>query len=172
MKKKTYISGSIQFTPVIVILSERDGKATFDGIKEKLDKGDPVNELEVVYLPLYNNHDMSYEDVYKAIIELLPRVAPDRHEQDRMLTLSALLANKLVPEGEFRKILEAIKLAFEDNTMFKILEENGAIKKAREMARKLLELGVSLEIVKKSSGLSDSELSEIQNGILKAAPSN
>jgi len=56
-------------------------------------------------------------------------------------------------------------LAFEDNTMFKILEENGAIKKAREMAKKLLELGVSLEIVKEGSGLSDSELLEIQQSI-------
>ena len=54
---------------------------------------------------------------------------------------------------------------FEDNTMFRILEENGAIKKAREMAKKLLELGVSLEIVKEGSGLSDSELLEIQQSI-------
>jgi len=65
-----------------------------------------------------------------------------------------------------------IKLAFENNTMFKILEENGAIKKAREIARKLLELGVSLEIVKKSSGLSDSELSEIQQSISKTVASS
>ena len=56
-------------------------------------------------------------------------------------------------------------MAFEDNTMFRILEENGAIKKAREMAKKLLELGVSLEIVKEGSGLSDSELLEIQQSI-------
>ena len=56
--------------------------------------------------------------------------------------------------------------------MFKILEENGAIKKAREIARKLLELGVSLEIVKKSSGLSDSELSEIQQSISKTVASS
>jgi hypothetical protein len=60
-------------------------------------------------------------------------------------------------------------MSFEDNTMFKILEENGAIKKAREIARGLLEFGVSIDIIKKTSGLSDNELLEIQKGLAKAA---
>ena len=63
-------------------------------------------------------------------------------------------------------------MAFEGNTMFKILEENGATRKAREIARKTLELGVPLEIVKEASGLSDSDLWEIQQSIQKATTSN
>ena len=56
-------------------------------------------------------------------------------------------------------------MAFEDNNMFRILEENGAIKKAREIAKKLFEHGMPLDIVKEIVGLSDSELSDIQLGI-------
>ena len=165
VRKKIYISGSIKFTPVIIVLSDRDGKAALDNIKQNLSQGIPVNELEVVYLPLYNNRGKSFEDIFQEIIKLLPQITSDKQEQDRLLTLSALLVNKFVPADEYKTILEAIKMAFEDNTMFKILEENGAIKKAREMAKKFLELGVSLEIVKAGSGLSDSELLEIQQGI-------
>ena len=143
-------------------MSKRSGKTTLKKIKDNLDKGESINELEVVYLPLYNNPGMTYEDVFKAIIELLPKITPDKQEQELLLTLSALLVNKFVAEEEYKSILEAIKMAYEDITMFKILEENGALKKAREMAKKLFEYGISIEIIKDTSGLSDSELLEIQ----------
>ena len=162
VRKKTYIGGSIQFRPKVVNLNKRDGQATLKRIREKLDRGEPVNPLEIVYVPLYNNSGVSYEDVYKEIIQLVPRVTPDKYEQERLLLLSALLTNKFVEKNEYRRILGAIKLVLKDNMLFKLIEEE----KTREYAIRFLELGVSADIIKKGLDLSDSEFDEIQKELV------
>ena len=164
--KKSYIGGSIKFMPKIINLSKRSGKAALKNIKEKLEKGEPVNPLEVVYVPLYNVSGMSYEGVYKEIIELMPKVTPDKHEQDRLLILSALLVNKFVEASTYKRILEAIKMVLEDNKLFKLLKEEGGTERAREAAKNFIKLGVSLDIIKKGLNLSDSELDEIQKELV------
>jgi len=166
--KISYIGGSVKFTPKVVNLNKRSGRAALKEIRGKLDKGEPVNPLAVVYVPLYNITGMTYEDVYKAIIELMPKVTPNRHEQDMLLILSALLANKFVGEDEYKRILEAIKVALEDNKFFKLLKEEGSTERARIDARNLLELGVAVDIIKKGIGLSDHEIDEIQKELVPA----
>ena len=158
VKKKSYIGGSIKFTPRIINLNERDGVAALNDIRKKLDMGISVNPLEVMYVPLYNNFGVSYENVYKTIIELMPKIMPDKDEQDKLLILSVLLANKLVPENEYQKILGATKVALANNNLFKILEDE----RDRETAKRLLELGVSVDIVKKALGLTDADIDAIQ----------
>jgi hypothetical protein len=87
------------------------------------------------------------------------------------LALSVLIANKFIPDDEYNKIIEVISMAFEDNKLFKILEDKGRLEKAREDARNLLKLGVSVDIIKQGIGLSDIEISEIQQGLALAANS-
>ena len=170
VEKKSYISRSIKFTPRVINLNARNGKAALKGIRDKLDKGAEINPLEVVYLPLYNNSGMTFKDVYKEIIGLLPKMAIDKREQERLLILSVLLANKFIEDDdEYKTILGMIKMAFEGNRMIKILEENGAIEKAREIVKGLLEFGVSIDIIKKTCGLSEDEILEIQQGLVQTA---
>ena len=59
-------------------------------------------------------------------------------------------------------------MALEDNKLFKILREEGGTERAREAAKNFIELGVSLEIIKKGLRLSDSEIDEIQKELIPA----
>ena len=162
VKKKSYIGGSIKFTPRIINLNERDGVAALNDIRKKLDMGISVNPLEVMYVPLYNNFGVSYENIYKTIIELMPKITPDKDEQDKLLILSVLLANKLA-SNEYQKILGAIKVALADNNLFKILEDE----RDREAAKRFLALGVSIDIIKKGLGLTDDEIDAIQKEVIE-----
>ena len=168
-RHKSYISRSLKFTPRIINLTKRSSKTTLAKIKRNLAAGKDINQLEIVFLPLYNHPEMTYEDIYKAIIEILPSVAPDKHEQDRLLALSVLIANKFISEDEYKKILGAIRMSFDDFKIFKILkeegEEEGRLEKAKEIAKGLFECGVSIDIIKKTTGLSDDVLLEIQDSL-------
>jgi hypothetical protein len=165
--KKSYIGPAMQFKPKIINLTKRSGKAALNKIRKNLAAGEVINELEIVFLPLYNHPKMTYEEIYRTIIELLPSITQDKHEQDRLLALSVLIANKFIPDDEYTKIIEVIRMAFEDNKLFKILENA----KARDIAKNLLKLGVSVDIVKESVGLSDSDISEIQQNLVQAVNS-
>jgi len=73
-----------------------------------------------------------------------------------------------VPEDEYRRILEAIKVALEDNKFFKLLKEEASKERDKTVARNLLELGVAVDIIKKSIGLSDHEIDEIRKELVPA----
>ena len=170
VSKRSYIGGSLRFTPRIINLNTRSGKATLKTVREKLDKGEPVNPLEVVYMPLYNNSGMTYEEVYKSIIEIIPKITPDKNEQDMLLILSALLANKFVETDEYKRILGAIKVSLAENKLFMLLKEEGREEgreeEARKVAKNLLELGISVDIIKKATGLTDSEIDKLQKELI------
>jgi len=170
VRHSSYIGGSISFTPKILNLKERDGRATLKAIREKLDRGESINPLEAVFVPLYNKGRMSYEGVYKTIIELMPRITPDKNEQDMLLILSALLANKLVDDSVFNRILEAIKVTLTDNRFFKLIKkegiEEGKKEEKRKAAKNLLILGVPIDTIKKALFLTDNEIDEIQKELV------
>ena len=52
---KSFISSTLKFKPVIINLGERNGDELLEKIKKQIDNGERINELELLYLPLYNN---------------------------------------------------------------------------------------------------------------------
>ncbi|MCL2014696.1 MAG: hypothetical protein FWG68_00435, partial [Defluviitaleaceae bacterium] len=54
-KLTEYISESITFKPIIICLKERDADEALQNLQAQLKKGEPINELELIYLPLYNS---------------------------------------------------------------------------------------------------------------------
>jgi hypothetical protein len=58
--KRSYTSGSIKFTPKIINLTKRNGKTTLNKIKKSLAADEAINELEIIFLPLYNHPEISY----------------------------------------------------------------------------------------------------------------
>jgi riboflavin synthase len=55
-------------------------------------------------------------------------------------------------------------LTLEDNKLFRLIAEE----RDRKHAKNLLELGISVDIIKKAIGLSDHEIDEIQKELVPA----
>jgi len=172
--KSRYEGGSLLFTPKIINLDKRNGREIIKKVLRQLDKGEPVDPLEVIYLPLCSNRGISYEDMYREIIDIVPRITKDKYEQGKMLVLSALLVNKIISDdAEFTRILEVINMAYTDHEAVKLLVEKLTETQVsitlREVAKNLLADGVPFDKIRKSfTILSNNDLLEIQQEVNEA----
>jgi len=169
---KPYYEGeSLKFTPKIINLAERDGKKLINKVLRQLDKGESVDPLEIIYYPLCNNQGISYEDIFREIVDIVPRIAKDKYEQGKMLVMSALLVNKIISDGvEYNKILEVIQMAYTDQEAVQLLVEKLTETRisvtVREIAKNLFEDGVSFDKIRKHfTVLSENDLLEIQQEV-------
>lgn len=70
--------------------------------------------------------------------------------------------NYLTGDEEIRRLVELReRWAFDRNMDMNYAEEDGKKKKAREIAKKLLKKGVSIEIIVESTGLTKEEIEEL-----------
>jgi len=54
-KVTQYINSSVIFKPRIIVLSERNGDEVIARITRQIENGEPINELELIYLPMYSS---------------------------------------------------------------------------------------------------------------------
>ena len=130
-----YINASLSFKPKVINLRERDADSTLAKIKESLIKNEPVNELELIYFPLYGSDTgKTMYDLLDTAIKLVPQVAADSERRNKLHSLLILLTGKFADEEEFEKVLEANRMILEDNVAVKVIEKMG-FKKGREKGR-------------------------------------
>ena len=119
-----HISISTAFTPIVINLGERNGDAAYIQMKERLKAGEMIDELELIYLPLYNSSKSMY-DLLDAAIKLAPEIKKDTAELDKLLSLILLQVGRFADEKEFKKVLEANAVILENNVAVKVIEEMG-----------------------------------------------
>ena len=74
----SYTSPSMIFTPKIINLKERDADKTLVEIDRKLKAGENINELEIIYLPLYDSKGgKTTSELLDIAIKLTPKVVKD-----------------------------------------------------------------------------------------------
>jgi len=75
-----YINKSISFKPIIIDLSERDADKTLAEIDRKIKAGEhsSINELEIIYLPLYTSKSgKTTADLLDIAVKLAPQVVKE-----------------------------------------------------------------------------------------------
>ena len=72
-EQKYVISGVFQYSVTQVVLSYWDGDALSQKIQLALELGKPINELELIFLPLMNSC-LPMDEVLKRIIQLEKRL--------------------------------------------------------------------------------------------------
>ena len=161
----TYKNKSVKFFPKVINLGERDGDALLADIKSKLAAGAPVNELEFVYLPLYNSSSKTVAQRLEEVFELAPQVAKNKEQSQKLMLLASLLTDKFVSETEQRKIWEGIKMLAEDSFIIKFAREDGKAEgiteEKRRLALKLLKRGDDVTSIIELVGLTKAELKEL-----------
>jgi len=104
-KAREHKSRSANFTPGVIVLSERNADEALIKIKEKIRNGEDVNKLELLYLPMYispKGRDMC--DLLEEAISLTPAVSAIKEEREHIQSLMLLLMGRFVGTEKFRKV--------------------------------------------------------------------
>jgi len=140
-----YTSPSMTFTPRIINLKDRDADRALAMIDKKIKMGKhkEINELEIIYLPLYSSvSGKTTADLLDIAIKLTPQVLKDdKKKQEKLQDLLILLTGSFIGDEELNKILEANMRILEDTTAFRVLEARGMNQKAIKIAQNMLRAG-------------------------------
>jgi len=150
-----YVSPSMIFTPKIINLADRDADAALEKIEAKLKAGEPVNELELIYLPMYTaKSGKSTADLLDIAIKLVPRAAQgDKHKKKKLHSLLILLTGTFITDDELNTILEANMRILDDHPAVRVLEARGHRKAMERVAVSMLEEGDDYPKVSRVTGL-------------------
>jgi len=139
-------SEQIQFKPIIVQCTQIDADAMLSRLKKDIADGKPVNELELVYLPLFNSTKYSPTQLFKESTDLIRALQVDDIRKRKIYALSILLAIKVVDQSQLEEALKEASIM--GNVILETAEKIGADRQKEIFARKLLKKGFdSLEVV-------------------------
>ena len=169
---KSYKSPSMCFTPKIINLRERDADEALAGIDEKLKAGGQINELLLIYLPLYGSKSgKTTAELLDAAIKLAPEAARgDEAKKNKLQSLMILLGSTFMKSEELHRILEVNRMNLENNRAVQVLTEMGrregiqqGIEQGIEQtASRMLQIGEDASKVSEYTGLTAARISELQ----------
>ena len=122
---KSLDTGTIQYTIQQIILKGRNADELLEKIQDALENGQPVNELELIFLPLMQSVLPKNALLLETI--KLEKQLPDTTIRTKVLGLTLVVANRIVD----KKLLDEI---WEEVRMLKIMQyaEEKGLEKGRE----------------------------------------
>jgi len=143
-----YINSSITFKPRIIVLSERNGDEAIAKITRQIENGEAINELELIYLPMYNSPSgKSKTDLLSISLKLSYKAIKNIEIRKKTQDLLILLVSKYLSDEEFKKVWEDNMSILEDNAAVRVFGKLGEERKTKETAIKMLKEGLSLDII-------------------------
>jgi len=168
-KVSVYENPSLTFKPKIINLKERDADKELAEIKRKLQTGEYINELQLVYLPLYGSKSgKTTADLLDAVLKLTPNVAKDNKEKrSKLQSLMILLNSTFMSEEEFYHVLEENRMFLEENRAVRVLTDigrkQGIEQGIEQTAKNMLRRGRSIQEISEDTGLSEARVIELQD---------
>lgn len=120
-------TNSLEYSTTVVDMSERDGDSKIEEISQKIEAGEEVNILELIFLPLMNSDKKMSKRVKKAI-DLEQEVNLPEIMQSKVVALTLVLSNKFLSEAEIEEIWRDYSML----KVFKVAEEKGREKGRKE----------------------------------------
>ncbi|MCL1988350.1 MAG: hypothetical protein FWG64_10340 [Firmicutes bacterium] len=140
-----YTNKSIAFNPKIIYLKERDGDATLQKIRERVANGEPINELELVYLPLYGSKQgTTMYDFLSAALKLTPQIGETATTSKKLQMLLIFLTIRNADKEQIKKILEDNMDILKNNAGIQALMEIGEDRSKEKWTEKGREEGMLL----------------------------
>ena len=144
-RHKEYTTPSMTFEPKVINLSKRNADETIDGIRDKLSKGEAINELELIYLPLYSSPSgKGLADLVDTAIKLTGDMPSEQESKKKIFALLFLLTAKDLSDEELNKIWEANAMALENNNAVRFVEKRGRDRGIEEAAIRFLKKGYAV----------------------------
>jgi hypothetical protein len=156
-------SEQLHFKPIIVQCSKLDADAALKKLKDDIEAGNPVNELEMVYLPLFGSTVFNPTELFARSVKLVQAMQADDAHKQKILTLLFTLGGKTVDLDKLEEIAEEVKKM--GNVIIEYFEEigekRGIERNSEETARKMVAKGYDLLDIIEITGISAERLREI-----------
>jgi len=146
-------AGSLGYNTTVVNMSDKDGKEKMKELREKIEKGEEINYLELIFLPLMNS-DQDMVKLVKETIELEDKLDADQKFKNNLAALTIVLCDKFLSSENMIELWRDRKMV----KFFKYVEEQGKNEGKQEEARMLM-----IRQIKAKFGNTDNEIIDLIN---------
>jgi predicted transposase YdaD len=149
-------TGAIQYSVDAFYMVRLDGDKVYDELKAKVDTGLPLTKhdlMSVVFLPLMKNSVDKVTRLEQAVA--LTNSINEHDEQAQIQAMLVMLAEKFIKDPE---LLQRLKGMVNVGVIAEMIREDAL----RDVARKLLRRGMSVDAVVEDTGLSEDEVHMLQ----------
>ena len=129
-------TGSCQYTVEQLVLKDRDGDAVAERIGQALARGEQINELELIFLPLMKSR-LDTVALLRKTIELEKQV-PDTAIQEKIRELTLIVANRIVDKNILDELWEELRML----KVIRYAEDKGMEKGMKEGIEKGIQKGI------------------------------
>jgi hypothetical protein len=114
----------LSFKPIVVQCSEIDADAKLAALAKAIAEGGPVNELELIYLPMFNSSERSATQLFKESAGLISKMRVEDSFRRKMFTLLLAQCGKVVDKAELKALYEEVTKIM-GNVILEYAEEYG-----------------------------------------------
>ena len=167
VKIKSYSDGQLSFTPIIVDCSNINADAVLEKLKREISENKQINELEIIYLPLFASKRYSPTELFKESSAIISGLPVDGNKKLKLFSLLVTLVGKVVNKKELDRFWEEVKimgnaiLEYAEERGIQLGEERGIERKAEESAVKMVAKGYDIQEILEITGVSPERLQEI-----------
>ena len=166
VKEPTNLTGinedRLVFKPIIVQCSEIDADLMLDELKKDICEGKPINELKLVYLPLFRGRTLDATALFLESTKLIRIMKVDEYIKQKVFALAILIAGKVVDSDVLYRTYREVKLMGTGNVILEVAERYGAEQKQEEIAQKLLVKGMDVLDVMEVTGLTMERMRKVR----------
>lgn len=120
-------AGSLRYGVMVIDMSRRDGDSKLEEIKSKVDLGEAVNVLELIFLPLMRSKEKMVNRVKRAI-NLEQELELSVEKVSKVVAMTLVMSDKFLSDREISEIWRDYKML----RIFKFAEEKGKEKGKEE----------------------------------------
>jgi hypothetical protein len=151
----------MHFKPIIVQCSDIDADAMLNDLQRDIAVDKPINELKLVYLPLFRSVKFSPTELFKESLKLIRELKIDEDDRKKIYALSIVLAGKIVDTSALKAAKEEVQKM--GNVIIEVAEGWGREQKTEEIARKMLLMGMDALDIIEATGISSERLRELRD---------
>jgi len=171
VKEPTTLTGidfeRLMFKPIIVQCANIDADAMLDELKRDIEAGKPVNELKLVYLPLFKGKTLDATGLFLESAKLVRSMKAEDWLKQKVLSLAMLISGKVVDSEALNQIYDEVEMMNTGNAFWDVATARGAINGAREkseeVALKLLSDNFDVLDIIRYTGIDAERLKELRD---------
>jgi hypothetical protein len=153
-------TGTLSFSPQVVMFANFDGDATFKNLEARLESGQELTDremLDLIFLPLMKTDTPREELAGRSVI--IAQSIPDKEKRNTCIAAIYSLSSKYLDDVVLKKLLEATKMS----DMVTMLVERVVTDERIEIAKKALEACVDVLIVQKITDLDIDTIQQLKD---------
>ena len=172
--------GTLKYEPTNIMMYEFDGDSIYKDLETKLKEKQELTDIDMlnlIFLPLMRNNIPKAELALKSVE--LAKTIEDRSKRETCLVSAIVFTSKYLSENEINRIWEVAKVTDVigrliqqevDKEVKVVVDKEVAvekIKRAKEIARKLLKRGIAINAISEDTGLDIETIEELQEELKK-----